>query len=161
MAGVAAVRASTGALVATAAVRAQQAPAQQLLLLLLLLLLRGLQAHQKKDVIVDSMVDTRQIVSGSQTRLIDCCGRSSSKGPGPPSCWSPCATALSRVCARSTGICSERVCCFVFEGYPPITRRGGSVIFGDIRRAKSTEGVVYYVPLVIKIYKQNSSTWKK
>ena len=37
-------------------------------------------------------------------------------GSGTSPCWSPCAAALLHLCARSTGICCERVCRFVPRG---------------------------------------------
>ena len=72
--------------------------------------------------------DSWQLVSEPQTRLAHCCGQSLPKGFGPPECGSPCVTVLSHSCARPTGICNERVRCFVLEGYPPIEPPRSGVI---------------------------------
>ena len=142
--GGAAVKASAGAVAATVAAavgllrRPQQAPAPALqLLLLLLLLLRG--AQQEHAVSLLLLLRGLEAHQQMLDRLIRCLTRDSwsreRRHVCPADVGRTCQRALalfhaglhvprhSRTCALGLPeVCIERVCCFVLEGCPPITR---------------------------------------
>ena len=97
----------------------------------------------KNTLSLDSMLDARQLVSGSQTRLAHCWGQSSPKRSGPLPCRSPCAAALSHLCARSTAICRERVCCSFLKDIHP-SAEGDCLVPVIFSGQRPQGGYIYY-----------------
>lgn len=82
-----------------------------------------LEPNQKMTGPIDSIIDTRQLISGPQRRLALYCGGNLPRGSDRHSRWPWCSVALSNPCDLPTRIGSERLGCLFVEMHPIITTR--------------------------------------